>query len=148
MSRFVTAVRTGPDNVKARLDGEEDKPAEQYLERIGKYVPSEIIAAYTGLNALLVTFPDSIRYYAYFVCFVLCLVLTPFYFKLIAKPEDKPSLNYQMVISSIAFLVWSYAIDGGGGIFGENILNIYHQSVGGALLIVFSLISGAFIPRK
>ncbi|MCJ8208122.1 hypothetical protein MUY27_00285 [Mucilaginibacter sp. RS28] len=145
MSRFVKPVPFGlPARAAAAASG--SSPAKEYFERIGKYVPGEIIASYTALNALLVAFPEQIKYGAFIFCFILCWVLTPVYFKLISTPADRPSLKMQQIISLIAFPIWAYAIDGGKGIFGKEVFDIYYQAVGGALLIVFTLISGAFYP--
>ncbi|MNY70974.1 hypothetical protein D3C86_2092160 [compost metagenome] len=54
----------------------------------------------------------------------------------------------QCTVSFFAFFVWAYATDGDKGVFGAAVLDIYNQSVGGVLLILFSLISGAFIARE
>jgi len=147
MSRFVKALPLGLKTNAAAAEGD-STAAKEYLERIGKYVPGEIIAGYTGLNALLVTFPEQIKYASYIILFLLCWILTPIYFKIISTPTDQPSVKTQSIVSGFAFLLWAYAIDGGKGIFGSEVLNIYNQSVGAALLIVFSMISGAIIPRK
>jgi len=48
MSRFVKAVSFGISTKAAAADIG-DTPTKQYFERIGKYVPGEIIASYTSL---------------------------------------------------------------------------------------------------
>lgn len=147
MSRIVTAVPWGLRTKSVSAAGDNTKRNE-YLERIAKYVPAEIIAGYTGLNAFLIHFPASIQRASFIIGFLLCAILTPFYFKLIAVQEDKPSLLFQCIVSFLAFFIWAYATDGDKGVFGAPVFNIYDQSVGGALLIVFSLVSGLIVPKK
>ena len=144
MSRIVTAVPRGLSTKSASAGARKN----EYVERIAKYVPAEIIAAYTGLNALLINFPKGMLFGSFIACFAVCAVLTPFYFKLIAVQRDKPSLLMQCTVSFFAFFVWAYATDGDKGVFGAAVLDIYNQSVGGVLLILFSLISGLFVARE
>lgn len=148
MSRFVTALPFGLKTETAGKSKNKKTARNEYLERVAKYVPGEIIAAYMGLNALLVAFPPQIRAISFIICFLICWIFTPIYFNIIATSEDNVSIRYQRIVSFIAFLIWSYAIDGGNGIFGKIVLDIYYQPVGGALLILFSLVSGILIPRK
>ena len=146
MSRFVKAVPFGL-TAKSAAAGDENTPAKEYLERISKYIPGEIIASYTALNAMLATVTVNIQFVSFVIAFCLCWFLTPVYFALMATQADKPSLRKQQIVYFIAFAIWAYAIDGDKGVFGKLGFCIYQQGLGGAFLIAFSLISGAIIPR-
>lgn len=147
MSRIVTALPFGL-NTRAAAKQNGTNSTKQYLERIGQYVPAEIIAGYTTLNAVLLTVTPDMQFWAYLFSFLLCWGLTPFYFHFIATPSDKPSLRKQMIVSAAAFPIWAYNIDPGKGIFGKLGPHVYQQGLAAAALVVFSLISGAIIPRK
>jgi hypothetical protein len=147
MSRIVTALPFGLDT-RAAAKQSGSNPAKQYFERIGQYVPAEIIAGYTTLNAVLLTVTLDMQFWAYLFSFLLCWGLTPVYFHLIAARSDKPSLKKQMIVSAIAFPIWAYNIDAGKGIFGKLGPHVYQQGLAAAALVAFSLISGCIIPRK
>ena len=137
MSRLVEPVPSG-----ARLAGSEGE-LNTYLERTAKYIPGEIIAGYLGINGILAsvsTDQGSLRQLVYVMTFLLCLALTPVYFNRIAKQGEPRRL--QMILSTIAFLVWAYSL---GGVF--TAFGIHIPWLGSILLIVFTLVSGAFAPR-
>lgn len=147
MSRIVTAI---PKGLKAKAAAANDgtTATKQYFERVGQYVPAEIIMAFTALNGALATLPDKIKFWAFLVSFLICWIFTPIYFKLIATTKDRPSLRKQQVVSFFAFLFWAYATSGERGVFGKDGFDIYYAGIGSALIILFSIISGAIIPRK
>lgn len=116
----------------------------EYLERVARYVPAEIIAAYlTGLPVISgSTDPDTtLRTTLYAVLFVGCLLLTPFYFRFMARPGQPKRL--QMLVSAIAFCVWAYSLQ---GLFED--IGIYQEAVAALALIFFSLISGLVAPTE
>jgi hypothetical protein len=137
MSRLVEPALDAARFVKAQPS------AIDYAERITKYIPGEILAGYLAINGILASVTatqEDVRRWVYVVTFALCLVLTPIYFNMLAK--NKQPRRLQMVLSTVAFVVWAYNL---GGVF--EILKIYVPWVGSILLIVFSLISGTLAPR-
>jgi hypothetical protein len=146
MSRFVQAK---PRELSAKLASENrpNSAVKDYTERIAKYVPAEILAAFTAINGLFANSEDNLEFWALLIITAGLWIITPFYFKWIKKPEDEPSLKKQQWVSFFAFIIWAYTISAGNGIFGNDGFNIYHSEVGAAIMIIFSLISGAIIPR-
>jgi hypothetical protein len=111
-----------------------------YSERLAKYVPSEVLAAYIFASNLIGTYQTrEHQMIAFFVLLGICLLAIPlYYWKL--TPPGKSSLVHCSV-SMIAFLVWTYAM---GGPF--VMLGWHHAATSGIILVAFTLFSGVIKP--
>jgi len=147
MSRLVKAIPLGM-TASAAAAANGSTSIKEYFERLGKYVPAEIIAAFMAMNGVLMTLNGNTRFIARICSFSICWIFTPIYFKLVSTTTDQASLRAQQIVSFFAFLVWAYATTGNEGVFGENGLKIYREPIGTAMIIVFSLISGSISPKK
>lgn len=107
--------------------------ADGYLDRLLKYVPTEIIALYLG--AINVVPHGNPSYWtALWVIAGLCTVATPIYMYFATRVPGQPTLWSQIILSSVAFPVWVFAI---GGPFRE--FRWYeHQQWIAAIVISFS----------
>ena len=145
MSRLVKAQALG---LRARAAAANDNttPGKEYLERVAKYVPAEIIATYIAVTGTLASVPEKVKFWALLGNLLICWGFTPIYIKLVSTPADKDSLRTQQIVSSIAFPIWAYSISGEKGIFGEG-LHIYIGGIASALILLFSMISGAIVPK-
>ena len=81
-----------------------------YREKLLKYIPAEVIALYVSLDAIIrgaasAGKPDMT---AYWLLFVFCVVVTPLYLWRASKVEKK----LQLLLSTIAFAVWVFALGG------------------------------------
>ena len=140
MSRLVTAK---VKSTEASLVSGEKDPLQEKLERVAKYIPGEIVAAYIFFNGIINTETVHKWKIVYFsIAFVFCLVMTPIYLGKVAQPGDPK--RYQQVVSSVAFLFWAYAL--GVGLFVE--LGIYLPILAGLLVGMFSVVSAYLIPAK
>lgn len=122
--------------------GKPTKPSEAtkaYLERVAKYVPGEIVAAYLTANG--VAADSSQATWLLPTIFGICTVVTPFYITTFCRTRLERVVNSCM--ATIAFVVWAYAT--GGGMF--KFLDLYSGPVASVGLIVFSLISGVIEPK-
>jgi hypothetical protein len=143
MSRLIE-----PVPVKGSLrGGERDKKdkAQDYGERVAKYVPAEVIAAYLALLPVVIqgTSADtSERTIFLAVIFGMGVVFTPLY--LWRFPGEKKVKQFQLVISTLAFLAWTYSIP--EGLFDD--IGVYNRVGAAILLSVFTLASGLFVPTK
>ena len=138
MSRFVAPKRVGP--VLASDVGRGD----DYLSRLAKYVPTEIVAGFVFLNGLLISaaaadLPGD-RWWWHLGAFGLCWVLTPLYLARIPAPVGQPR-RLQILLSTAAFPIWAYAV--GGGLFAS----VANGVLASVLLAVFTLVSGVFEPK-
>jgi hypothetical protein len=118
--------------------------AADYGERVAKYVPAEIIAAYLAL--LPIVLGDAAdgttkRTTLLAIVFGACLVLTPLYLSRFVE-AGKPKWMH-LIVSTVAFVVWAYAI---GGFFTD--IGWYDKAAAAILITFFSLVSGLFVPTQ
>ena len=111
---------------------------DDYLDRVAKYVPIEIVGAYLTLVGLIpargpVLWPLSVL--------LLCWFLTPAYIWRRANPAD--DWRTHAAVSVIAFPVWAFAI--GRGVF--EVVEIGPEFLPALLLVAFSLVAGLIKPR-
>lgn len=147
MSRFVAAKQRRKPGPKAASESTKDN-IKEYTERVAKYVPAEILSAFTILNTTFTSAEGRLRFWGLLISTFLLWILTPIYFWWMKKPEDEPSFKTQTGVSFVAFIIWAYVISGDQGIFGKDGLGLYVSQVGVALMVFFTLISGFIIPRK
>jgi hypothetical protein len=138
MGRLVDPKPAGPTAVAAGA-----KPDHKaYLERVAKYVPAEVIAAYLVLIPIVEATSQegsTLQRVLLGVVLLVGLVFTPLYLRAMAE-VGQPKRVHQ-IIASIAFLIWTYSV---GGLFTE--LGWYQAGVSAVLLVVFSLTSGLIVP--
>lgn len=114
---------------------------DDYLSRVAKYVPVEVVAAYLATNRLFDVEEPALWPWAAAV-FAVCWLLTPLYIWRLAGPGQAWVVHALM--SSLAFPIWAFAI---GGLvftrfdFGPDVL----PSI---LLVVFSLVAGLVTPAR
>lgn len=118
---------------------QESDPTKEYLEKVAKIIPSEIIAAYLAMIGLapLVEFDKfpNIDRYLYYGIFLLCLVSTVWYMDFQAL-KGKPK-TVHIILSLLSFIFWAYSTTG------EKLLpDLYNAALASILLIAFSLLSG------
>jgi hypothetical protein len=125
-----------PPNQANLASGDQQSAAKDYLEKISKLIPSEVLALWLGLVGLIpaVELPIS-KPWLYAGAFVLCLILTPFYLSAMAD-KGKPKLVH-LIVSTIAFPFWAYSISGASVIPKQ-----YSPALAGMLILIFTAISG------
>jgi hypothetical protein len=112
----------------------------QYLERVAKYVPAEVVAAYIFANGLATSSPWP--GVLFILIFIICALCTPFYITRFTKTDKEAWTNG--IVAFCAFIVWAYAI--GGGFFPY--FKLYNAPTASVILIIFTLISGIFVPAS
>lgn len=136
-------VEPRPRGAKTRIFSSATR--DSYLERVAKYVPAEIVAAYLAIIGFAVSVPSG-KLLAMILAFAVCLVATPLYLWRMGRGSKVKGIH--LIISSIAFVVWAFAAGGAGGIFGADGLNIYDPSWASIVLVIFTLASGLIEPRE
>ena len=110
--------------------------------RVAKYIPGEILAGYVAMGAIISSMtPGSTTMITSWAVLGLGLVLTPVYLAGISEKSKPKALH--LVLSTIAFAVWSYALGGPFALSG-----IHNPQIGSILLIAFTLVSGVFRPKS
>jgi hypothetical protein len=114
-----------------------------YLNKVAKLIPSEIIAGYLTMFGFAgsITNPRT-QPWIFWVVFAIGLILTPIYLNNVAEAQ-KPKRNH-LILSTLAFIVWAYVTTG------EKLLptipgGSFDQAISSIILVAFSLVS-AVIP--
>lgn len=117
---------------------------QDYMERVAKYVPVEIILAYLTIQSIFAAATDSpapiaaeLALYA-----VLVVAVAPY---LLRFGGDVPHKKQQALIATLSFIVWTYGI--GGTFFWTGLGTVLHTrvmypSIAGSLVVVWSLAVG------
>lgn len=103
---------------------------DDYISRLLKYIPSEVIALYLMLDALIRS-TGEIDFLLYWTIFIFGVIATPLYLWRIQKVNK----NFQLLISTLAFFVWIFAI-GGPFVY----LSWYKPLYGGVLLPIYTFL--------
>ena len=140
MGRLVEAQ---PRGAKA-FSGNAAEDVKDYLDRVARYVPAEILAAYLTLLPIVIgTTKEQPKLQLGLLAVILfgLGVLNFPYIAKMAKP-DQPKRK-QMVVSTLAYLAWTYSI---GGFWTR--VGLYHEAVAAILIVFVSLGSGRVIPYQ
>ncbi len=156
-------------NLEAAGEREVTVGGDNYQDRIAKYIPGEVIAGYMALDRTLVPSKEAFAQKANLIresvagadpaiqlavhnakpllLLAIGLIFTPLYIWNLARTaESDAPWRMQAVISTLAFLVWAYAIQGSAFIVGPA-ANSYAGDNASALVILFTLLSGVFGPK-
>jgi len=132
----------GPDCDQPEGDG--------YIDRLLKYIPAEVIALYLGANNVIPasdsTHPHQ-QEIAMWVVAGLAALATPLYLFITTRKKGAPTVWSQIIICSVAFPVWVFAI---GGPFEVSFPDWYKQERWiGAIVIMFgTFLAGLYQPRE
>lgn len=114
------------------------EPPDTFIDRVAKYVPAEIIGAYLAVEKMIGTgTADRTLAFGTLAAFT---VLTPLYFH--SLPGKAACKRLHMLISTLAFLLWSYALPGAAW----EIAGVEDPKLAGVLLIVGSIAFGLIKP--
>jgi uncharacterized membrane protein len=130
--------RIVPAGVGRLRAGEPGTNLKEYFDRVAKYIPAEVVAAYISANGVAVL--SRFSGILFIVIFAVCLIATPIYITRFAETKKEKWINGSM--SFIAFIVWAYAT----GIGLVKHLNWYDAPTASVILILFTVISGFAVP--
>ena len=107
-----------------------------YLEKVSKIIPSEVIAGYLALIGFVPLIKNqNLHEGFYYGIFFLGILLSPIYLNSQAD-KGKPKIIH-LFLSSLSFIFWAYSTTG------DKIFpNFFDSAIASILLISFSLISG------
>jgi uncharacterized integral membrane protein len=111
---------------------------DDYITRVQKLVTPEIIALYLVIaGGLTGQIPGSEKWILT-IAGAVCLIATPIYLRYIEKVK-----GVQVVINTVSFAVWLYAIKGPFEAWG-----IYYGEVASLLLILWVTLTGLFYKKS
>jgi hypothetical protein len=113
-------------------------PADDYTDRIVKFVPADVVAAWLAAVSAVKSAQAPPSETTMWIAFgVACVVAAVWTWRKTSLPKQ-PAIN-QTILSTLAFMVWAYATGGTPPLWPGH---IYNPLWGSLLLIAFSLVSG------
>ena len=116
---------------------------DDYFGRLMKYIPSEVVGGWIAITGLIKSASDVPANTILWILLILFTGLTSGYILKQTFVPKKPLAIQQTIISTIAFVVWVFAL-------GEpfNTLDFYRPIYGSVLLIVYNLVIPLIIPNE
>ncbi len=136
-------VRVSPSRAQAATGaGAPSEAIDTYFDKVVKFIPADIVAAWVAVTGLVASAPDIPRETILWIAFAIGLILTAWWtWKQAAAPGRRPAVT-QAIISTGAFAVWVFAL---GGPF----QHVPGQHVyGSLLLILYTLIVALINPPE
>jgi len=123
---------------------------DDYTTRMVKYIPAEVVAFYLAADKLFIKGAEATNIAETFVAkhlydfsiavFVIALIGTPIYLRQQAT-DDEPWM-VQAVVSTLAFVIWAYAVQG------QMFVPLYSSAIAAFMVLVFTFASGFVKPGK
>ena len=115
----------------------EIKSDQNYGEKLLRLIPSEIVAAYIVVTSVI---PENAVKWGYLIISIILLITVPFYMWRIQKVKN----ILQLIITTIAFAVWTYSLNGGA----LKEWGLYKSWIASVILVLWTLIIPIIIPLK
>jgi hypothetical protein len=143
MREIITEKKLNEMRRKMGKEGQEMKAPQipdEYLSKVLKLIPAEVVSLYVALAALIGVSGESVNEYAFWFIFIVCLIGTPLYLWKITKVSD----FLQVGISTLAFVVWVITL---GASPLTKAIPGFEPVYGGVLLLVFTFFIPFFMPQ-
>lgn len=106
-----------------------------YTDKLIKYIPADVVAAWTAASGVIASIAAETQALVFWIAFVIGLVATVLWTLRQTSMPAKPPAYTQTAISTIAFVIWVYAL---GGPFTS--IGLYSPPVGSLFLIGYTLL--------
>jgi hypothetical protein len=121
--------------VVPQAGGDNKTKTSSYTEKVVGYIPSDVVAAYITAAGIVTAASGVPQNTLLWTIFSVGVVFTALWTNHLTKEENKPMAIGQIIISTIAFAIWSFAL---GGPFAS--LAWYNTVYGSLLLIGYTLL--------
>ena len=128
--------------ITEQLQSTNNKQTDNYLDKLNKYIPAEILAAWV-LISNIIKGREHISKFFVWCTFIMVLLASGFWVKMITDEENKPTAWTQIFISMGAFFVWAFAL-------GEpfSYLDCYDPTFGPVVMIVYIVFASMINPKE
>lgn len=116
-----------------------EKAPDVYFDKVIKYIPADVVAAWIAVSAMVKAASGISIPTVMWVSFIAGLAITAAWTWKQTKEPGLPTAIKQIVISTLAFSVWVFAL---GTPFDS--LEFYHPLYASLLLIGYTLVVGLF----
>ena len=111
-----------------------------YFDRVLKYIPGEVVAGWVTITGIIASVSSGDNAVLLWVLFGVFMLLTAAYTWKLTNIAGQPPAVKQIVIATIAFIIWAFAL---GGPFAT--IEGYTALWGSATLIVYTLAMGIVV---
>lgn len=118
-------------------------PLDTYVDRIIKYIPADIVAAWIAITGLIAGATGVPKPTVLWVMFAIMTIAAFAWTLKETSVPGRPPAIMQSVLSAVSFVVWVFAL---GGPFAD--LPWYHALYGSLALIVATLVFGLIVPKE
>lgn len=115
-----------------------------YWDRVIKYIPSDIVAAWTVVTGLISTDPTAPQKPLLWISFFIFVLITVWWVWKQTSQRNQPPAISQITVSTFSFIVWVFAL---GGPF-ATWEGFYRPLYGSLVLVVYSLVVGLILPKE
>jgi hypothetical protein len=115
---------------------------DSYFTKILKYIPAEIISGYVAIDAIFKSIANVSTVFQWIIVGAMT-VLTALYIWRLTNEPQKPVAVSQIIISTIAFVVWVFAL---GGPFAK--MDWFQYYYGAILLVMYTLAVPVLVGKK
>jgi len=137
------ATKESPRADALKLGKASSEGGDDYLGRLVKYIPAEIVALFVSACGIVPVGKDgAVNCSALWVIFALSFVLVPAYLWFVTSRSGQSPLWPQIILGTIAFPVWAFAI---GGPF--KCLGWYQGWIASITLAFVTVVFGMYRPR-
>jgi hypothetical protein len=121
--------------VASAADGPKDDP---YVQRVIKLVPAEVVTFFVGINGIIQAAKGANSAWLGFAAFIAGVIFTPLYTRKIASDGGGNVSSKQLILTTVAFVVWAFAVSAPLTAFGYSDTALY----GALALPTFTMIAG------
>ena len=121
------------------LEGDAGGKDSEYTDRVLKYIPAEVVTVYVALSSTVASMANPAVWLPWAI-FLFGIVAVVVHLKTVK--ETIPTT--QIVISTVSFVVWVFAIPNGP--FAD--LNWYEQVYGALLLPAYTFLAARIVPSE
>jgi len=111
-----------------------------YFDRVLKYIPGEVVAGWVTITGIIASVSSGDNAVLLWVLFGVFMLLTAAYTWKLTNVAGQPPAVKQIVIATIAFIIWAFAL---GGPFAT--IEGYSALWGSAALIVYTMAMGIVV---
>lgn len=116
------------------------EPPDKYSDRLIKFIPTEIIAAFLTIQSLVQSAPaDFPLQNVMWIVFIFLLILTPLYLWRVQNVNKRVQLG----ISTVSYAVWVFTLGGPFAFF-----DWYNTLYGAIILPLFTLLVAVIKPEE
>jgi FtsH-binding integral membrane protein len=126
-------------------EGQPGTAADQYSDKVVKYVPADVVAAWTAAVAIIRGAVGIPTIWVLLICLIVGLGVTYWWTLRQTAEKDQPPATKQALIATVAFLVWVLALGDLNDVLtgiklGES--SLWNAAYAKLILIGFTLVSG------